>query len=493
MKGMTIISEALLAIGIIMVAIAFVLVGGNIISFQTEGLFSSTQNQLSEEVTGVINGLPSASGTFSTTYEPSIDTYTVTVQEHRSITAEVPGQETSSTSFLALRLENTRISSADKICITKRGNTVNFTEGSCSTGGLDSFCRNGRCVNGVCQPERGETCSNSGGDCVCPDDSEYGEASNICMPDYQAEDFIEGSDNDAPDSTEPIGCVKDEFVGTQETGERCSYNFECQASLTCSSTSESVDTRCCPEGETWNGDQCIESQVFDIVYVPVNYDSSDLGEYQSDADQFHSTFVSTSPFSTCSDPSLHAEKHVASDIGSECNIEASTSSGRWGVEYGPRGTWSGKWAQVRDCANEIYGGDGWDNLHAICKSGEYCSESGLGGKAAWIGTAASFTDQRSSSELSLDPARVGSHEIGHTLNLRHVEPTSSNSCDLSAGCDTSNPPSTPSPPNTPDDCETGQTPDYMLSYCQASDQYGPEAYDHLESSELDPFLGGSCS
>jgi hypothetical protein len=286
---MTIISEALLAIGTIMVAIAFVFVGGNIVSFQSEGLFSSTQNQLSQEVSGVVNGLPDTKGSFSTTYEPSIGSYTLTVQEHRTVVAEIPGQESSSTTFLDYYLENTRISDAEQICVSKSGSRINFSEGNCDSGGLSNFCADGRCVNDICQPGKGETCSNSGGDCMCPVDAESDEASGVCDSDYEAESFID-ADTSGEDTTE-LGCVKKDYVDVQEVGEQCSQDFECVeqndagTQVTCNPSAPSGPSGnyCCPSGLSYagSGQGCKFVNRFHLVFVPLQYGDGENSQFES--------------------------------------------------------------------------------------------------------------------------------------------------------------------------------------------------------------------
>lgn len=480
-KGVAIISEAILAIGVIVVSALFVMVSGDIIDFQTSSVQASNQQQILEGISHRIDVLDGYGTSSSTTYETGSTSYTLAASIH-TLSVRKDGETVASKTFTSHNLEPVTIRNAKKLCIGLDGEEVSIEQGACDRDTTD-LCANGRCKgNGDCEIEQGETCKS---DCQCPtedgDTPDYAsEAANYtCLPEYT--------------STTQIGCVTDAKTWTQSKGDSCDYNFECKKSLTCTDDKTGNGKHCCPDGEAWNGDQCIDSQIFDIVYVPVNYDSSDLSDYQSDSDKFHQAFIERSPFSTCTNPDNHATKHVAQDIESVCGIDASEADGNWGYEFGSRETWSGKWEDVRDCANKIYGGNEWDYLHAICEEGERCSNPGLGGKAAWIGTPASFTDQKSSQTLGLEPARVGAHEIGHTLDLRHVEPSDSNTCILTAGCDTSNPAGTPSPPNTPDDCETGQTPDYTLSYCQNSNQYGNAAYDYLKNSKLDPYLGESCS
>ncbi len=468
-KGITIVSEALLAIGTIMVAIAFVLVGGNIINLQTEGLFSSTQNQLSQEITGVINGLPSSSqGTFSTTYEPSIDSYTITVQGQNTIRAEVPGQETTSSTFLALELENTRISSADQICIQKKGSQVNFSEGNCTTGSLDNFCANGRCINDICQPGRGETCANSGGDCVCSGDAVNDEeASDVCKPEYEAESFIEGSDNNAPDSTQPVGCVKDSFTGAQdEKGDRCSYDFECGGSMTCSSphytASGVTGKRCCPQGEAWNGSACKDKERYQVVFVPARYSSQ--SQFSNHADQAFNYFVSKSPFNQCSNPS-HKITKTELDI-SQCNIQ----------NCDIRNT--ACYSRMIQCANDELGVGNWNKIIGLAKgdgptvtlpngvTGTLC------GKASGIPSPISI----SYSACGIDTV---SHEVGHTLGLYHISTPGNNEGGACQG------------PNQ-EDCNepVSDRRNFLMSYSDTRNKYGPAGYQYIEEDVVQSYLEG---
>lgn len=304
---MTILSEALLAIGIIMVSMAFVLVGGNIVGFQTSGLFQSSQNQISEEISDTIREMPDASAQFSTTYRPGVETYELQVQEGRTITADVPEAGSSSTEFLNYNIQNTVIRNAEEICIQKKSDQVTLERGRCASPDLDEFCENGRCINDICQPDRGETCANSGGDCKCPGDAESDDASSFCKPDYRAENFINApSAGDGNiDTTGPVGCVNSSFVDTQSEGDKCSKEFECSGSLSCNSPHPNAppgttQSRCCPSGTYWNGSQCTSINTYDIYYVAGSSSYANSEDYIDRAEVFANSVTERTPFEQCS-------------------------------------------------------------------------------------------------------------------------------------------------------------------------------------------------
>lgn len=492
-KGMTIVSEALLAVGIILVSMAFVMVGGNIVSFQTEGLFASTQNQMPAEISGIIENFPRSSGEFSTTYEPEIDTYTLQVQENRTITTDIPDAGRASTEFLDYRIQNTVIRNSNEICIRKKGTRVSLSEGSCNTGNLSTFCKNGRCINGKCQPSKGETCANAGDDCKCPGDAQTTPASSTCKPNYKAESFINasGSGDGNLDATQPIGCVEPEFIDSQSKKDKCEYDFECDSSLNCNSATSSSGLSgnyCCPSGQKYNGSSCIDSNTYDIVVIPMSYDNSDISSFQSiSQDSFEYFRDQSSPFKSCSTPSSHTKAHIAGNANGACDIESTCDP------YGPsnsylfsgnsRPNWQGCWAEMRDCANEVYGSTDWDSVVAMNKGNGF----GFGGLAKSFSTEAAIVDDAPEPTTE----ETFSHEIGHTLGLRHINPDGASfgsgyTCQSATGaCNGPNEDDCYSPPSLTDRKE------FIMSYCDKN-KFGPEGYQHMRSNTLKPYLGSSC-
>ncbi|MFB6174640.1 MAG: hypothetical protein ABEJ87_01545 [Candidatus Nanohalobium sp.] len=485
-KGMTIISEALLSLGIILVAVAFVFVGGNIISFQSGGLFSSAQNQMAGEVSSVIEGLPDASGSFSMTYEPGVESYTLTVQDNTVITVEVPGQETSSSSFVGLKLENTRISDSNAICITKTEMRVNLSAGKCENKSMSNFCANGRCVNNKCQPSLGETCTNSGGDCTCGSDS-------ACETGYKAEDYIDasGSGDDEVD-TNKKGCVLPKFVGAQDTnGDKCDNNFECSAGKTCNQATPSSGlsgSYCCPTGEKWDGSSCVRANVYDVVFVPIDYSNSEISSFQTTSENSFKYFRdSVSPFKSCSTPSAHTKAYYADNANGVCDISSSCAwSGSGGpspphpyLGNEPRSSWKGCWADMRDCANRVYGSEDWDMVVGMNKGDGFS----WGGLAKWFDVGAAIVDDIPQS----DTEQTTAHEIGHTLNLRHLSPDGGRVCPVPGGaCSAPNNEDCNAPPGL------SERRDFLMTYCSSLDRYGPEGYEHMKQNSLQPYLWGSC-
>ncbi|MDY6778068.1 MAG: hypothetical protein SVU32_05340, partial [Candidatus Nanohaloarchaea archaeon] len=167
-KGLSILSEAILAIGVIAIAIMFALITGNIIGFQSQGFFTGSQQEITDDISSRIDMISAYNGTTAITYQPTVSQYRLRVTEQSIISVQLPNQGTQSTSFEDVKLENTRIEDAETLCIRKKGQKIAITAGNCSTTQLSNFCANGRCINGQCQPERGETCGNAPADCSCP-------------------------------------------------------------------------------------------------------------------------------------------------------------------------------------------------------------------------------------------------------------------------------------------------------------------------------------
>lgn len=406
-KGITIVSEALLSIGIILVAVAFVFVGGNIVNLQSEGLFGSAQNQMGNEIGSVIRGLPDSSGTYSSTYKAELSSYTLSVEDNSVVNVEVPGQSTSSRIFTGFRLENNRISDSEAICISRTGSNVSITAGGCDNSSMSNFCTNGRCINGVCQVNMGETCSNSGGDCACSPNSD-------CETGYKAEDYIDasGSGDDELDTNEK-GCVLPRFVGAQGSEEdKCDYDFECSTSLTCTDHGGSSPGRCCPSGEYWNGTACTAS--YTIVAVPIKYNfPSEKSQYESKADQFEEFWERESVFRTCDSPSTSVDVKT---LDSSCSNN---------VESACQGNFCSQ-----NCANEIIqcASNNYPNFDKA--EGLYNGPGMSMGGGTVVGCAGK-ANLRGSSQGSLnggalhitglgfESGKGSAHELGHDFGLCH--------------------------------------------------------------------------
>lgn len=389
LKGQTIISEALLAVGIIMVSIAFVFVGGNIVSLQAEGLFSSTEERMPQEISRTINQLPNTGEGFSTSYESEIGTYTLSVQNGRTINVDIPGEERSSSSLTDYRIEKIRIENAETICIEKEGRNVNLTAGKCSENELSDFCTGGRCINSICQPERGETCSNSGGDCQCPQNAESNEASEVCGPEYKAESFI-NADTSGEDVTE-LGCVKKDYVDVQQTGERCKKNFECSTNLRCTDTHYSSGNgvsgkRCCPQGTAWNGSACKDEDRINLVFVPLNENTPTYDNAVSDQSQFFKDKYPVNP-----------SKVNVKKVTEVCNVPVSTNSCTNSQKTNTLG-------KVENCAIDA-GQTGYTHVIGIFQN-DVC-----GTTAGWSIPSTPSVVAESGSDA------VTAHEIGHNYGL----------------------------------------------------------------------------
>ena len=464
MKGQTVISEALLAIGIILVAIAFVFIGGNIINFQTEGLFTSTEERLPEEINNRINSLPESTGSYSTTYDPGISTYTLTVQG-KTINAEIGEQTQSSTTVTEYRLENTRISNSQTICIKKEGINVSLKPGKCVETNLTDFCENSRCINNICQPERGERCSNAQGDCLCPDDAESGEASGVCDTDYEAKSFI-NADTSGKDTTE-LGCVKKDYIDVQSQGEKCSQKFECSSGLSCNSPHHSTtglsDKRCCPDGSSWNGSACQDDERYNVVIAPALY--SNQNNFENDAENAFNYFVSKSPFKQCSNPGENIKKTVL-DISS-CNINNCDAS-----KNNP-----GCFDKMKQCADDQLGVGNWNKIIGLAKGdGPLITVNGQTGMIC--GRAESIPGSVSVTYSSCG-VKTAAHETGHAVGLYHISTPGNNEQGTCQG------------PNSADCNEPASDKrSFLMSYANQRTQYGPAGYSYMEEDVLDKYLDG---
>ena len=462
-KGVTIISEVLIAIVVLTMTVILALMASGVIGTQISTIIGTAESGLIQELRFNVEKVESSDGSIRISYEPSVDSYTLQTdgrQVQVSSSGRV-GQITTTNSIF----QDTNIQDADELCITKNNSLISINEGACDTPDKDEICEDG-CDPMVCLPEW-ESCDTSG--CDCSYDTS-GEASGICGPGYNP-GYIESNTGPVTE----FGCVNKEYVGKQGEGERCEEEFECGSGLKCGEGSNTDKSYCCPQGQVFDGDRCADVKTYDIVYVPVNYNSSEYSSYQERARNFHSDYVNRSPFEP---DSIGISKNIGDGLQDDCELNI---SGGW-TDLGPRESWTNSYAELTSCADRIYGDADWDLVVGICNYNDPCTSGGLAGRAAGIPAEGVVIDTYASEEvLNMDAARVSTHEIGHAQGLWHVS-----NDEVEDACD--NLPQDGCNPNgQTNDCQNGfNTADYTMTYCTFSEGpsndivFGPQAQQNLE-------------
>jgi len=363
----------------------------------------------------------------------------------------------------------------------------------------------------VCEPSEGDTCQLV--KCSCdpsayPNNVDTSDVSQHCRPGYTAEGFINapGAGDGQADTVPPLGCVETGFTDVQTQGGQCSFDFECSQDLSCnqaypnagsgsyccpddqrwdgqqctppkqegeSCSSDAVcaqglscndaypgtgsGTYCCPGDQQWDGQSCSSPDTYDVVFVPLNYGSSEFSQFRQKAEATFAMFTSESPFQACSSLNNRIQAHYLDDMGGSCT----------GICTSCPST-----AQDRvldsDLANQ------WDKVVGICKGSSCSTSQGACGCAEGIPGDASATNQIDCGGTAAD--RVGTHEMGHTMGLYHVE-----QCGASSGC---------TGPNAADCNEpSSQKQDFVMGYC-TQQEFGPAAYGHLENNVFSDYLQG---
>ena len=121
-KGVSAVSEALLALGVIVVSVMFVLVASNIVSFQTERATLAGQRSLPENIANLVEVMRSMDGEVYYTYRPERDVYRLDVTQGAFLTIQTPGQSANYSEFISepIQIENGYIENSDSICIKKQ-------------------------------------------------------------------------------------------------------------------------------------------------------------------------------------------------------------------------------------------------------------------------------------------------------------------------------------------------------------------------------------
>ncbi len=435
---------------------------GDMVGSQADTVFSSAERNIAEEIRDRVNTLEGFKGVSSTNYYPGVSQYTLEIRQNSILEVQVEGRDASTVGFQDLVLSDTVIENEEVICIEREGDEVDISGGACDTVDMSDFCSDDRCAgNGVCEADQGEQCTSV--DCACdpedyPDDVDTSDVSGICGPDYVPGDYLNGT---GPGTIDPLGCVSDEYVDVQAEGEQCGRNFECQGNLECNNPHPDADSdqsRCCPAGEQWNGEECENPVTYDIVYAPLNYGSGEYSTFEQQAQRTHDYLVPQTPFSECQNPDNHIRAHFLEDMSGSC-----PGSGRAICNECPREALN----NVRD--SEF--GTVYDKVAGICE-GNSCDTGSVCGCAMGIPAESSATNQINCGGTG--PERVGTHEIGHTLGLYHIE-----ECGAAGGCNG---------PNAAD-CNEPDRRNFVMSYC-SQEYFGPAAYDHLENDVFAEALQG---
>lgn len=457
---MSVISEAILLIGVILIGLLFFVIAGDMLGHQAETVFATAERNIAEEIKDRANTLEGFKGVSRTNYHPGVSQYTLEVRQSSILEVQVEGRDVHTAEFQDVRLVDTAVENEDTLCIEREGDAVEITGGACDELDLSDYCADDRCeTSGSCEVDFGEQCTSADCDCTpeqYPDDADTEDVSEHCQPDYDPDDYIDG---DGPPTIDPIGCVSEEYVDVQDEEERCDYDFECSGDMACEEPhpdAEGDGERCCPEGERWNGEECSSPETYDIVYSPLNYGSGDFNAFQSQAERAHDFLVPQSPFGECENPENHIRAHYLEDMSGSC-----PSGGRAICNECPQE------ALDRVRASEL--GNTYDVVAGICQ-GNSCNTGGICGCAAGIPSEASVSQQQPCGDWE----GLVAHEVGHSWGLYHVE-----ECGAAGGC---------AGPNA-QDCSEPDRRNFIMSYCSMS-QFGPAAYDHLENDVFDRYLEG---
>lgn len=470
MKGLTITSEIIMALGMIVLAVVFSLVSSQVIGSQQSGILSGAQASMAEEIARNIEEAGSFTGSTQITYQPPIDLYTLQARQGR-IEVDIEGEETREVRIQTAELEENTLENAENICIT-RGDKVTLKEGKCESIDVSELCEDGGCSPNQCKPEAGEDCSSAG--CSC---GEQGSpASSECAYDHDPNydpNYINPSGD--PEPVVDLSCINEEYVGVQEEGDRCEYNFECSASLSCNPAAPSGPgkSHCCPQGKQWNGSQCIESNVMHVTFMPVNFDPGEIdnpmGGYPSYSDMISdvkSEFKAKTPLKECSNPDNHVKFHVVDktdvETDADCNIDNCQ------CDISNPSTCQNCKNEMTQCKNSATNAPPGTKVHGFCE-GASCGQ--FGGVANTPGV------WGVTNVGTVVPDETALHELGHNFHLNHIEACGN--------------PSDACEPKNANDCNEPQSAkeDFLLSYCNNRDKYGPSGYEHLKNNEFDQFAG----
>lgn len=258
--------------------------------------------------------------------------------------------------------------------------------------GYDSDCKREKnskffCSgDGFCDANRGESCANSadcpGGGVTC---SDY-NPSNACCPQTSDADYA--------------GCSPTQ--GLKE-GDSCVCGTQCNTNLLCDPTGH-----CCPAGKEWDGTTCKVKNVWDVVFVPINYGTSDADfqSFQALTQVAYNDFTAKSPFKECAAKGINLKDKIAVHLISNKDCTAGCGGANCCLD------------QIMGCVDNSEFRTKWDKIVAISNSGPLYEPQygirylGCGPFQAAVGGPASIT-------IASYIGPTSTHEIGHTLGLCH--------------------------------------------------------------------------
>jgi hypothetical protein len=464
-KGMTITSEIVMGIGMITLGVIFSLISSQIIAGQQSNILGGAQNEMAAELQQNIELVQGFEDTTKISYTPPVDLYTIEVREG-DIVLDIEGEETANFGTQSVKIQDTNIEDSDELCIIKNSTQVKISQKSCKSIDKSELCRDG-CDPNSCQPQYGDTCSTPA--CEYPEHAESDEATEYCEPGYKPDYIDEG------ESTTDMGFVDQDYTQVQGKGDRCTKNFECGETsgenLECNAAIASgpSGSYCCPSGESWTGSECKTNEKFNIVYAPARYSSQ--SNFETDANNAHSYLISKAPFNECSNPDDAVKKTLIDK--SECDIDTCDMS----IENPPC------YQQMRQCANDELGVGNWNKIIGLAQgTGPFITLPG-GRTGRICGKANSIPGDVSVTYNTCGPV-TAAHEAGHSFGLFHIDGgggASGTVCDLSG-----------EQPNEDDGkCEgtpLSEREEFIMSYSDNRQRYGPAGFEHLENNVLDSAL-----